>query len=332
MISTLLPPGSGSVLSGVGHHFPGRSIPNSDLTPALGIDDDWVIRHTGVRTRHWPQPEESMIDMARSASLQALAAAGFEPSDVDVIIGSSATARHGINPTTNGNRYADVALPLQRALGADHAACMDVSGMACASFLMSSLTARGLMATTPTENVLVVCVENPLPILSEHHRNRTLFGAGAAAAVWRRSEVDHIHAAVVNANAVHYDAFNIDDDHKIMMRGRVVSSFASDALVSATKTALEQSGMSISGIDWIIPHQGNINIIDDLAAQLSLPREKILTNIDRRGNVSSVSAPGCLSENVYSGVINPGDTILTAMIGRGFTWGAMVFDYGEEVA
>lgn len=321
----------GVVMQGVGHHFPSRVVTNDDLGGHLGVDDAWIVRHTGVSTRHWPGGDETHVTMARQACLQALDQAGLEAADVDMIIGSSATARHGANPTTATNRYADVALPLQRSLGAHKAACTDISGMACASFLMASLVARGLIATTQVRHVLVVCTENPVPILSERHRNRTLFGAGAAAAVWSRDEdTDHIRAAVVEADGRHYDAFDIDEDNRMIMRGKEVSDFAPQALADATTSVLAQAGLGVDDVDWIVPHQGNINIIKNVITRLGLPPDKVLTNIDRRGNTSSVSAPGCLSEYVHAGVVRPGDTVLTTMIGRGFTWGAMVFQFGRR--
>lgn len=321
-------------LTGVGHHFPGDPITNDDLDlAALGVDDAWVRERTGVRARHWPASGVRHADLAVRAARTALAQAGWEPADVDLIVGTSATARPRVNPTMQGNGYTDVAMPVQQAIGATRATCLDVAGTACAGFQAASTVVEGLLRTTEARRALVVCAENPLPILSRSHRNSVLFGSGAAAATW---EVvpgrGSVRAAVLRTDARHLGAFDIDDDDKMVMKGQVVSDFAPGALVQACREALATARLEIADVDWVIPHQGNINIIRTLVEQMGLPPEKVLINIDRRGNTSSVSVPSCLSEHVHDGTIRPGDTILTTAIGRGFSWGAMVLTFDGAAA
>lgn len=319
-------------LAGVGHDFPGSPITNTYFethTPHLGIDDAWIREHTGVAARHWPRPGEHHVDMAERAAVQALKQAGVTPDEVDVIIGTSATVRPRTNPSTASNSYMDIALPLQGRLAAGNAFTFDVSGMACAGFLHASAIARSLLASGAHDTVLVVCAENPEPILNFEYRNSALFGGGAAAGVWRRAaEGDGLHEVVLHSDPEHYSAFDIDPQDKMLMKGKVVSDIAPEVLTAVTREVLAAAGADWDDVDWIIPHQGNINIIKDFGRATSAPEDKVLVNIDRRGNTSSVSVPGCLSEYVHSGRIREGDRILSVSVGRGFSWGAMLFTFG----
>ncbi|UGY94139.1 3-oxoacyl-ACP synthase III family protein [Streptomyces gobiensis] len=324
------------VLDGIGHDFPGEPVGNDHFTriPELGVDDAWIQRHTGVSARHWPPDGERHVDMAERAARRALDDAGLEPGDIDVILGTSATSRPRVNPTSPGNNYMDVALPVQHRLAARQAMCLDVMGVACAGFLHASAVAQGLISTAGHRNVLVVCAENPKPILNFSYRNSVLFGGGAAAGVWRADDSGTgpggMHAVTLHSDATHYDAFDIDEQDKMVMKGKVVSDIAPGVLTEATHRALRRAGLGLADIDWIIPHQGNINLINDVRDSLGLGDDKrLLLNIERRGNTSSVSVPGCLSEYVHNGTIDRGDRVLTMAIGRGFSWGAMVFSYGR---
>ncbi len=326
-------------LDGIGHDFPGEPVGNDHFTgiPELGVDNAWILRHTGVTARHWPRDGERHVDMAERAARRALDDAGLEPGDIDVILGTSATSRPRVNPTSPGNNYMDVALPVQHRLAAHRAMCMDVMGVACAGFLHASAVARGLISTAGHRNVLIVCAENPKPILNFSYRNSVLFGGGAAAAVWRAADsgaddtsADGMHAVTLHSDATHYDAFDIDAQDKMMMKGKVVKDLAPGALTDATRRALRHARARLEDVDWIIPHQGNINLINDVRDGLGLRDDKrLLLNIDRRGNTSSASVPSCLSEYVHDGTIRRGDRILTMAIGRGFSWGAMLFSYGR---
>lgn len=323
----------GTVLDGVGHYFPGDPIGNDyfERLESMSVEDAWIRRHTGVVTRHWPDEHERHVDMAERAAHIALADAGLSAEDVDVILGTSATSRPRVNPTTTGNNYMDVALPVQDRIGAHRATCMDVMGVACSGFLHASMVARGLIATGGYRTVLIVCAENPKPILNFSYRNSVLFGAGAAAGLWRASaDTDGLHAAALYSDGSYFNAFDIDEHDKMMMKGKVVGDTAVPMLTHATKEVLNQLDGDLDGVDWIIPHQGNINLITKLGDELELPNHRVLLNIERRGNTSSVSVPGCLSEHAHNGTITRGQRILTMAVGRGFSWGALAFTYGES--
>ncbi len=328
------------VLDGIGHDFPGEPIENGYFSRELGldVDDDWIVRNTGVHTRHWLPDGERHVDTAERAVWMALDDAGVEPSSIDAIIGTSATSRPRVNPTSPGNNYMDVALPVQRRIGAGTAMCLDVMGVACAGFMHASLVARGLIATAQARNVLVVCAENPRPILNFSFRNSVLFGGGAAAAVWRADVAlqepgqlsDGLHALTLSSDATHYDAFDIDSQDKMLMKGRLVGDVAPGMLIDAARRVLGNTGLRPQNVDWIVPHQGNLNLIRQVQEGLGITEDpRVLLNIDRRGNTSSVSVPGCLSEYVHGGRVQRGDRILSMAIGRGFSWGAMLFSYGR---
>lgn len=319
-------------LTGLGHHFPGEPVPNSYFEKELShlaIDDEWIRRHTGVGTRHWGDDQERPVEMGVRAAQDALVAAGLGPDDVDLVIGTSATTRPRVNPSSVGNRYMDISLPLQKQLGATRAACFDVGAVACAGFLYGSMVASSLLAMHHGQTALIVCAENPRPILNFDYRYSALFGAGAAAAVWQRCEPGEggLLDVVVRSDGRHYDVFDIDDQDKVVMRGREVGRIGPAMLTGAAREVLGRTSRTVADIDWFIPHQGNVNMVHEVRDALGIPDERLLMNLEHRGNTHSVSIPGCLSEHVQAGTVRPGDTILALGIGRGFTWGAMLFRY-----
>ncbi|MBV9380041.1 MAG: ketoacyl-ACP synthase III [Streptosporangiaceae bacterium] len=318
-------------LAGIGHYFPGDPVPNSyfEAIPELGVDDDWIRRHTGVVTRHWPRvPAERHVEMGVKAARMALEDAGLGIADLDVIIGTTATARPRTNPSSAGSNYMDISLPLQRELGAHAAFCFDVTAVACAGFLYSSVLAGTMLSALSARNVLVVCAESPERILNFRYRNSVLFGAGAAAAVWHRSPSHPgLLDAVLRADGRHFGAFDIDEDDKMIMDGRLVGELGPAMLIDATKAILHRNELDSTDIEWLVPHQGNLNMVREVAAHFGLPEDRVLLNISRRGNTSSVGMPSCLSEHVHDGTVRPGQLLLGVSIGRGFSWGAMLFRY-----
>ncbi|WP_218951928.1 ketoacyl-ACP synthase III [Amycolatopsis anabasis] len=322
------------VLAGVGHYFPGTPIPNSffEALSEVDIDDAWIRRHTGVRTRHWPDTRfERHAEMAREAALMACKTAEVAIEDIDLIIGTTATARPRVNPTMLGNNYMDLSLPVQSLLGARQALCFDITAVACAGFLHASVVANSLIRGGRASTALILCAENPQPILNFGYRNSALFGGGAAAAVWRQApEADEhagIHDVVLYTDSEHYQAFDIDDEDKMLMKGKVVGDLGPRLITDAARELLDRNGLTSSDVDWYVPHQGNVNMIHPVARALELPETKILMNLADRGNTSSVGIPSCLSEHVHRGTVRPGDTVLALGIGRGFGWGAMLFRY-----
>jgi len=320
-----------ALLAGLGHYFPGAPVPNSyfEQLPQLGIDDAWIREHTGVGARHWPDDGgERLADMGAAAARMALADAEIDVGSVDVLIGTSATARPRVNPTAHGNNYMDLSLPVQRLLGLERVVCFDVTAVACAGFLYASQVARSLLWSMDLETALVVCAENPKPILDFRYRNSALFGAGAAAAVWRRTDgPGSVADTVLRADPEHYGAFDIDERDRMVMRGKMIGQVGPGYLRDAALTVLGRAGTGADEVGWLLPHQGNLNMIRQVGGELGVPGDRILVNLDRRGNTSSAGMPSCLSEHVHAGIVQPGDPILGVGIGRGFSWGAMLFTY-----
>jgi 3-oxoacyl-[acyl-carrier-protein] synthase III len=326
-----------SRLIGIGHYFPGEPVTNAyfEQLAHLGIDDAWIREHTGIRSRHWPEmDDERAVEMGARAVEAALKDAGLDPEDIDLVVGTTSTTRPRTNPSSATNRYMDISLPLQKQVGLHNAFCFDIGAVACAGFLYSSVVACSLMATLGARNALVVCAENPKPILNFDYRYSVLFGAGGAAAVWQRDQDAEGHGdgpglldAVFKSDGRYFDAFDIDDDDKMIMKGKQVGDVGPTMLSAAARAVLSRNGLTRDDIDWFIPHQGNLNMIRQVCADLELPEERVLVNIGHRGNTSSVSIPSCLSEQVAAGTVKPGDLVLSIGIGRGFNSGAVLFRY-----
>ncbi|MEC4019143.1 3-oxoacyl-ACP synthase III family protein [Streptomyces sp. H27-D2] len=318
-------------LSGIGHYFPGDPITNEyfEGLPDLDVDDAWIREHTGVESRHWAGPGERFAEMGVKAARLALKDACLEASDIDVVIGTSATARPRVNPSSMGNNYMDISLPVQRQLGAHDAFCFDVTSVACAGFLYASVVARGLLATMGLRNALVVCAESPKAILNFRYKNSALFGAGAAAAVWTVPEDGRngMLDVALRADGRYYDAFDIDEQDKMVMRGGVLGEVTPGMLIDAGETVLKRNDLTADQIAWCVPHQANANLLYPVAQHLGIPRERVLLNLPSRGNTSSVGMPGTLSEFVHNGTVQPGELLLGVSIGRGISWGAMLFTY-----
>lgn len=320
-----LPP---TALSGLAHYFPGEPVTNDHFAAieALGIDDAWIQAHTGIRSRHWPADEtERAVEMGVKAVAVALERAGLAPTDIDLVIGTTSTTRPRVNPSSATNRYMDISLPLQAQAGLVNATCFDVGAVACAGFLYGSAVAASMLPTMGYRHALVVCAENPRPILNFDYRYSALFGAGAAAAVWSPGRAGSgLLDVVLHADGSYFGAFDIDDDDKMIMKGKQVGDVGPRLLADVGRELLKRNDLTVDDVTWFLPHQGNLNMIRQVCDDLDVPEDRVLTNIRSRGNTSSVSIPSCLSENLADGTVRPGDLIASIGIGRGFSWGGML--------
>ena len=305
-------------LASIAHYFPGLPIENDyfEALPNFDADSEWIVKNTGVLRRHWPDESvERPVEMAAHAAKDALRKANITADQVDVLIGTTSTTRPKINPSTLSNNYMDIALPLQPHLGA------------CAGFVYSSAVAVSLLATLGKKTALVVCAENPRPILNFDYKYSALFGGGATASVWTiGGDMQGLQDVVLHADGRYFNAFDIDDNHKIMIKGNLIGKLGPSLLASAVTELLERNNLTKSDINWFIPHQGNLNMISEVCQILEIDPSITLTNIHNRGNTSSVSIPSCLSENIERGLIKRGDRILSVTIGRGLSWGGMLLN------
>ena len=327
-----------SRILGTGHYLPDTVRTNFDLEKMVETSDAWISERTGVRQRHIAPDGIVTSDMARFAAERALDAAGIRAKDLDMIIVGTVTPDMPMPAT---------AVFLQQKLGAADCPAFDIAA-ACAGFVFGLSIADQFIRTGAMNNVLVVGVELLSRVLNWKDRTTcVLFGDGAGAAVVGRandaraengkprgilstrmhSDGSLAHSLMIpaggSANPLTYELLE-QQKNKVSMRGQDIFRVAVKNLYSASKNAVDAAGMTPDEVDWICPHQANIRIIDQAVQRLHVPREKVLVNIDRVGNTSSASIPILLDENVRSGKVRPGDTVLMCALGAGISWGSAI--------
>ncbi len=321
----------GVTITGTGRCLPPRVVTNFDLEKIVDTSDEWIRERTGISERRFSDPGVNSSDLAREAAEQALTMAGISAEEVDQIIVA----------TTTPDRYLpSCACTVQAKLGAKRAAAYDMFA-ACTGFVYGMSIARGLIGSGVAETVLVIGVEQLSRIMDLKDRNTcVLFGDGAGAAIFRPCEpgtgilgID-IHSdgnqgelleIPAGGGALPASHETVDQGgHFIRMKGKELFKVAVRGMYDSMRVALDRSGLTITDIDLVIPHQANKRIIDAVTERLGVPDEKVVLNIDRYGNTSSASIPISLDEVVRSGRVKPGDCIGYVAFGGGVTWGAAV--------
>lgn len=321
--------GNNLILLGMGYYFPGKAITNKYFEDNYNLSDKWIVKHTGVSARHYPDTNiERHTEMGMKAALRAIKQASIGTEDIDLIIGTSSTTRASYNPSSINNKYMDIAPIVQDLIGAKKAIAFDVSALACSGFLGATLVVHGILNSMNLKNALIVCSESPKDILNFNFKNSSLFGSGASATIWQSSnDKEGLIDLIMHSDGQYFNAFDIDSQDKIKMDGKLVGEIAQIKLTDALLEILSKNNLSINDIDWFVPHQANLNLISQIAENVNCPKEKILINLPYRGNTSSVGMPSCLSEFINNQTVKVGDIILTCTIGRGFTWGAAIIKY-----
>jgi 3-oxoacyl-[acyl-carrier-protein] synthase-3 len=321
-----------AAIRGLGVAVPERVVTNADFEKTLETSDQWIVERTGIRERRWAEPGLTAAELARRASVQALAKAGITPGDLGAIVLATATPDR-LLPST--------ACDLQALLGARQAAAFDVSA-ACPGWLYGLTVAEGLIASGQCEHALVVGVEMLSRIVDPTDRTTAiLFGDGAGACVLSRVEggdrgllstfiradgklADLLYrpgggaACPISAQVVE------ERSHYIKMAGREVFKAAVLTMAEASDEALRRAGITAEQVDLMVPHQANVRIIQATAEHAGMPMEKVMVNLDRYGNTSSASIPLALAEAEAQGRIKPGSLLLLVAFGAGFTWGSAV--------
>ena len=317
---------------GTGRFLPERVVTNHDLEKIVDTSDEWIWTRTGIRERRIAPDEMLAAEMGEQAARRALDKAGLTADDVDMLIVTTATPDR-LLPST--------ACDLQALLGCDRAFAYDLSA-ACTGFLYALSMAEGFLAAGRGEVVLVVSTEKMSSIVDWTDRKTcVLFGDGAGAAVLRRSDgergiVAHYHRSDGKLGnllyrpgggaAAPFDAAMLDTkDHLVKMSGREVFKAAVRSMAEAASKALEAAGLTGDDVTLMVPHQANIRIIEATAKYSNIPMDKVYVTVNRYGNVSSATVPIALDEALEEGRIQPGDIVLSAAFGAGFTWGATVF-------
>jgi len=321
-----------SRISGTGSYLPPHRVSNADLAARLARDgietsDEWIVERTGIRFRHFAAPDVAVSDLALIASRRALEAADCDPGDIDLII---------VATSTPDMVFPSAASILQAKLGVAGCAAFDVQAV-CSGFVYALTVADSLIKTGSASKALVVGAEVFSRILDFKDRTTcVLFGDGAGAVVLEASATPGILASELHADGRYVDILcvpgtvsggKILGDPLLKMDGPAVFKLAVGVLESVARSVLEKAGRSDADIDWLIPHQANIRIMQSTAKKLKLAPGKLIATVDRHGNTSAASIPLALDESVREGKIKRGDTVMLEGVGGGFTWGAALLDY-----
>ena len=335
MTSTASAPASAPVFSritGTGSFLPPRRLTNADLAGQLaarGIEtsDEWIVERTGIRARHFVDDGVNASDLAVAAARNALDAAGRQASEIDLIIVATSTPDM-IFPST--------ACIVQAKLGVAGAAAFDVQAV-CSGFVYGLTVADSMIRSGAARRALVIGAEVFSRLLDFDDRTTcVLFGDGAGAVVLEASDKPGILASELHADGRHVDILcvpgtvsggSVLGDPLLKMDGQAVFKLAVGVLEDVARAVLHKAGRSESDIDWLVPHQANIRIMQSTARKLKLPAERLVVTVDRHGNTSAASIPLALDDAVRGGRIKRGDTVMLEGVGGGFTWGAVLLDF-----
>ncbi len=322
-----------SQILGTGHFLPDTVRTNNDLAQLVDTSDEWIRERTGIRERRIAPLDVQNSDMAAGAAKRALEAAGVPANEVDLIIVATVTGDHPMPAT---------AVLVQQKLGAPNCPAFDISA-ACAGFVYALAIADAFIVTGRARRVVVVGSELLSRVVNWQDRGTCiLFGDGAGAVVVGPQEDESDRASALLGTSLHTDgslagslmipgggtakpvtAESLDAaENKVFMRGQDIFKVAVKNLTSTCREALVKGSIDIDQVDWLCSHQANLRILDQVASRLGIAPEKVLTNIDRVGNTSSASIPILLDENVRSGKIRKGDTVLMCGLGAGISWGS----------
>lgn len=304
---------------GIGRALPEKVLTNFDLEKMVDTSDEWIRTRTGIEERRIADDGTDTSDMAYEAAVQAIANANLTAEDIDLII---------VATVTPDAPFPSVACVIQERLGAVNAAAMDL-GAACAGFIYGVVTAKQFIDSGAYKHVLVVGSEKLSKITDWKDRNTAvLFGDGAGAVVVGKvSEGRGILSFELGADGT--GAKHLYQDEYIMMNGREVFKFAVRQMADSSVSVIEKAGLKKEDVDFLIPHQANIRIMEASRQRLDLPEEKMSKTIKKYGNTSSSSIPIALFEEVEAGKIKEDDVIVMVGFGGGLTWGAIVLRWGR---
>lgn len=307
-------------ITGVGKYVPENIVTNHDLEKIVDTNDKWIRTRTGIEERRIASDDLDTSDMAYYASEQAIRDAGISPTDIDLIL---------IATVTPDKPFPTVACMLQERLGATKAAAMDVSA-ACAGFMYGVITAKQFIDTGVYKHVLVVGAEKLSKITDWTDRNTcVLFGDGAGAAVIGNvSEERGIKSFELGADGGG-GKYLQQEEKFIQMNGREVFKFAVRQMPESSLNVVKQAGLNKEDVDYLIPHQANIRIMEAARNKLDIPVEKMNTSVKKYGNTSSASIAIALAEAVQNGDVKDDDFIVLVGFGGGLTWGAVGLRWGK---
>ncbi|WP_107838805.1 beta-ketoacyl-ACP synthase III [Metasolibacillus meyeri] len=306
---------------GIGKYVPEKVVTNEDLEKILDTSDEWIRTRTGIEARRIAADNENTSDMAYKAALAAIENAGITAEQIGLIL---------VATVTPDQAFPTVACQIQEALGAKNAAAMDISA-ACAGFMYGLITAKQFVESGSYDYVLVVGVEKLSKIIDWQDRNTAvLFGDGASAAIVSKvSEGRGILSFELGADGTGGKYLCLDERKAIAMNGREVFKFAVRQMGESAMNVVEKAGYNKEDVDYLIPHQANIRIMEAARERLGLPEEKMSKTIHKYGNTSAASIGISLVDDLEDGKIKDGDLIVLVGFGGGLTWGAVTLRWGK---
>jgi len=306
---------------GTGHYVPSKVVTNRDLEKIVDTTDEWIRTRTGIEERRFAGDDVKTSDMAFHAAEQALEDSGLHAEEIELILVATVTPDTG---------FPSVACIIQDRLGATNAAAMDV-GAACAGFMYAMITAKQFIETNAYKHVLVVGAEKLSPILNWEDRSTcVLLGDGAGAVVMSGvSEEKGILSFELGANGAGGKDLFQNEKGYFEMNGREVFKFAVRQMPESTVHVVEKAGYTKEDVDFLVPHQANIRIMDAARERIGISRDKMAVTINKYGNNSSASIPMALSQSVKDGKIKDNDYIVLVGFGGGLTWGAVSMRWGR---
>lgn len=315
-----------SRIAGVGAYLPARVVTNAELAEKVDTSNEWIIERTGIRQRHIAAEGEKTSDLAIAAARKAMDAAGVTADDLGVIVVATATP---------DNTFPATATRVQAALGMTKGFALDVQAV-CSGFIFALSVADNFIKSGQAKAALVIGAETFSRILDWEDRTTcVLFGDGAGAVVLKAEEGkgDNTDAGILSthlhSDGRHYDLLQVDGGPSstqtvghLRMEGREVFRHAVTNLASVVQEALSANGFTSDDINWLVPHQANMRILEGTGKKLKMSADRIIVTVDRHANTSAASVPLALAEAVNDGRIKTGDLVLLEAMGGGFTWGA----------
>ncbi|MAZ15695.1 MAG: 3-oxoacyl-ACP synthase [Ahrensia sp.] len=317
-----------TAVTGIGSALPKRIMANRDFEHIVDTSDEWIIQRTGIRQRHIAGDDETTASLGEEAARNAIASAGLEPNDIDLIV---------LATSTPDNTFPATAVDIQNRLGIRHGAAFDMQAV-CSGFIYALTTADLYIRGGMAQRALVIGAETFSRLLDWEDRTTcVLFGDGAGAVVVEASEGagltsdTGIIAAKLRSDGCHKSKLYVDGGPSttktvghLRMQGREVFRHAVGMITDVIEDSFSVAGISAEDIDWFVPHQANRRIIEASAKKLGIADEKVVVTVDRHGNTSAASVPLALSVAVADGRIKKGDMVLLEAMGGGFTWGAIL--------
>ncbi|MFM2350994.1 MAG: hypothetical protein RIR04_1960 [Pseudomonadota bacterium] len=316
-----------AVVKGVGHYLPDRIVPNAELEALVQTSDEWIRSRSGIERRHFVAEGQTTSDLATFAAQAALTHAGLSPDDIDAIV---------LATTTADLTFPSAATMVQAKLGMTQGFAFDVQAV-CAGFVYALSTANALIVSGQAKRVLVIGAETFSRLMDWDDRATcVLFGDGAGALVLEGQELTGtaadrgILATDLHSDGRFKDLLYVDGGVStgktghLRMQGKEVFRHAVEKLAETAHAALDKAGLSGEDVDWIVPHQANIRIIEGTAKRMQVPMERVVVTVQDHGNTSAASIPLALSVGVQRGQIKQGDLLVTEAIGGGLAWGAVV--------